>query len=111
VNTSQPIKDAHVLFPDDRNTIGTCPRCGSQVVEGPKGFSCANRDCRFSLWKDNRFFTSKRKVLTAAIAAVLLKEGRVPVKGLYSEKTRKTYDATVVLDDTGDQYVNFKLEF
>ena len=111
VNTSQPIKDAHVLFPDDQNTIGTCPRCGSQVVEGPKGFSCANRDCRFSLWKDNRFFTSKRKVLTAAIAAVLLKEGRVPVKGLYSEKTRKTYDATVVLDDTGDQYVNFKLEF
>jgi DNA topoisomerase-3 len=63
------------------------------------------------LWKDNRFFTYKRKQLTADIAAVLLKEGRVHVKGLYSEKTGKTYDATVVLDDTGDQYGNFKLEF
>ncbi|MCL1855070.1 MAG: DNA topoisomerase, partial [Clostridia bacterium] len=111
VDTTQPIKDAHVLFPDDSISIGTCPRCGSQVAEGPKGFSCTNHDCRFALWKDNRFFTYKRKRLTADIAAVLLKEGRMHVKGLYSEKTGKTYDATVVLDDTGDQYVNFKLEF
>ena len=30
--------------------------------------------------------------------------------GLYSEKTGKTYDAAVVLEDDG-QYANFKLEF
>ena len=30
---------------------------------------------------------------------------------LYSEKTGKTYDAEVILDDTGGKYVNFKLEF
>ena len=33
-----------------------------------------------------------------------------PCDGLYSEKTGKTYDATVVLEDDG-QYANFKLEF
>ena len=33
-----------------------------------------------------------------------------PCSGLYSEKTGKTYDATVVLEDDG-QYANFKLEF
>ena len=33
-----------------------------------------------------------------------------PCDGLYSEKSGKTYDATVVLEDTG-QYVNFKLDF
>ncbi|QIB55499.1 hypothetical protein [Blautia producta] len=33
------------------------------------------------------------------------------MSGLYREKTGKTYDAVVVLDDTGDKYVNFKLEF
>ena len=33
------------------------------------------------------------------------------ISGLYSEKTGKTYDAVVVLDDTGDKYVKFKLEF
>ena len=33
------------------------------------------------------------------------------MSGLFSEKTGKTYDAVVVLDDTGEKYVNFKLEF
>ena len=40
-----------------------------------------------------------------------MKEGRAFVSGLYSEKTGKTYDAVVVLDDPGGKYVNFKLEF
>lgn len=112
VRSSQPIKDAHILFPDERKTVGTCPRCGSMVVETPKSFACSNDDdCRFVLWKDNHFFKSKRKALTAAMTIALLKEGRVKVKGLYSEKTKRTYDATVILDDTGDQFVNFKLEF
>ena len=40
-----------------------------------------------------------------------MKEGRVSMSGLYSEKTGRTYDAVVVLDDTGGKYVNFNLEF
>ena len=40
----------------------------------------------------------------------LLKDGRARVTGLYSEKTGKTYDATVVLTDNG-KYANFMLEF
>ena len=94
-----------------REAVGSCPRCGAPVCEGKKGFFCDNRDCAFALWKDNRFFASKKKTITKAIAAALLKEGRVSMSGLYSEKTGKTYDAVVVMDDTGDKYVNFKLEF
>ena len=33
--------------------------------------------------------------------SALLKDGRVRVTGLYSEKTGKAYDATVVLEDDG----------
>ena len=44
------------------------------------------------------------------MVAALLKDGRVRVTGLYSEKTGKNYDATVVLADDG-QYASFKLEF
>ena len=40
----------------------------------------------------------------------LLKDGCARVNGLYSEKTGKTYDATVVLEDDG-KYANFKLAF
>ena len=103
------------LFPDAKGTrreaVGTCPRCGSTVNEGKKGFFCENRDCSFALWKDNKFFTGKKKTLTKTVAAALLKEGRVSMSGLYSEKTGRAYDAVVVLDDTGGKYVNFKLEF
>lgn len=106
-----PVPESSVLFAEETKSIGVCPRCGSTVVERPKGFLCSNGDCRFALWRQNPFFAAKKKELTAAIATTLLKEERVFVKGLYSPKTGKTYDAAIVLDDSGGQYVNFKLEF
>ena len=52
------------LFPSSRETaheaVGVCPRCGAPVYEGKKGFFCDNRECSFALWKDNRFFSSKK---------------------------------------------------
>ena len=36
--------------------------------------------------------------------------GKIAIKGLYSEESGRNYDATVCLDDTG-KYVNYKLEF
>ena len=111
VQSSHSVPESSVLFAEETKSIGVCPRCGSTVVERPKGFLCSNRDCRFALWRQNPFFASKKKELTAAIATTLLKEERVFVKGLYSPKTGKTYDAAIVLDDSGGQYVNFKLEF
>ena len=55
---------------------------GAEVTESPKGFFCENRACSFVLWKNSRFFTAKKKVLTKYLAAALLKNGRVPLKGL-----------------------------
>ena len=69
------------LFPSSRETaheaVGVCPRCGAPVYEGKKGFFCNNRECCFALWKDNRFFSSKKKSITKSVAAALLKEGRI----------------------------------
>jgi len=45
------------------------------------------------------------------IAAALLKHGKVKIKGLFSPKTGKTYDGTVLLADTGGKYVNFRMEW
>ena len=104
------VKGAEVLFPSGRDVIGKCPRCGSEVTESRKGFFCENHDCHFALWRDNKFFKMKHLTLTKAQAAELLKSGRVFVKGLYSEKTGKLYDAWVVLDDNGE-FVRYRLEF
>ncbi len=104
------IRGAEVLFPSGREVIGKCPRCGGDVTESKKGFFCESNECKFGLWRDNRFFTNKRTVLTKKAAVQLLNDGRTKMTGLYSEKTGKTYDATVVLEDTPEN-VRFKLEF
>ena len=62
------------------------------------------------MWKDDRLFTSKHKELTKPMAAALLKNGRIKMKGLFSEKKGVLYDAVVVLADTGEKYVNYKIE-
>lgn len=111
VQNSHSVPENSVLFAEESQMIGVCPRCGSTVVERPKGFLCSSRDCRFALWRQNSFFAAKKKELTTAIASALLKEGRAFVKGLYSPKSGKTYDATIVLEDSDGPYVNFKLEF
>ena len=104
------VSGAEVLFPSGRDVIGRCPRCGSEVTESRKGFFCENHDCHFGMWRDNKFFKMKHMTLTKAQAAELLKSGKVFVKGLYSEKTGKLYDAWVVLDDNGE-FIRYRVEF
>ena len=104
-------EEGQKLFAPERETVGLCPRCGKPVYEGKKNFACSDRSCGFVLWKDDRFWTSRRKELTKKMAADLMKKGRTSVKGMWSEKKGATYDAVVVLDDTGEKYVRFKLEF
>ena len=110
VKTYRPVPGAEVLFPSGKEAVGPCPRCGGAVIESKKGFFCENREYRFVLWKDSKFFTAKKKALTKAAAAALLNKGRVRLTGCFSEKTGKTYDATVVLEDDGER-TNYKLVF
>ena len=70
----------------------------------------ANAPAAAPMWKNSRFFEVKKKKLDKATAAALLKFGQVPLKGCYSEKTGKTYDATAIMVDKGDK-VDYKLEF
>ena len=110
MQTYNPIPGAEVLFPSGREVVGKCPRCKADVTETPKGFFCENRACSFALWKNSKFFTAKKKTLTKTLAATLLKDGRAPLKGCYSEKTGKTYDTVILLEDDG-QRVSYKMVF
>ena len=44
------------------------------------------------------------------MVAILLKDGKIPVKGIFSEKTGKTYDATLVMSDDGEKTI-YSLDF
>ena len=102
--------DKAQMFKPEREALGSCPRCGSPVYEGKKNYYCSNKECIFTMWKNDRFFEERKVTFTPKIAAVLLKSGKVNVKKLYSPKTGKTYDGTIVLADTGGKYVNYRVE-
>lgn len=97
-------------FKENKEIIGKCPRCKSHIFEGKKNFYCSNKDCGFSLFKEDRFFTEKRKKLTKEMAKTILDKNEVLVKGLYSKRTTKTYNAYISFIDTG-KYINYKLRF
>ena len=105
-----PVMGSEVLFSDSKAAVGKCPRCGFPVVEGEKGFFCENHACRFVLWKDNRFFSAKHQTITGDVAEALLNDGKVRLTNCYSEKTGKSYDATVLLEDDGER-TSFRIAF
>ena len=103
-------EDKKSLFREEKPSIGKCPRCGSPVHEGKKSYYCSNRECAFVMWKNDRFFEERKTAFSPKIAAALLKSGKANVKKLYSPKTGKTYDGTIILADTGGKYVNYRIE-
>ena len=94
-----------------RESIGTCPVCGSLVYESKTNFYCSNHDCHFALWKDNRYLQSMEKTMDKKMAAELLKSGCVHVKDLYSRKKNMYFEADLHMDADETGKVNFSLSF
>ena len=91
--------------------VGTCPHCGSEVAEREKGFFCASRECRFVIWKDNAFFNRLGKRPTRQVVDKLLRDGRARLKDCKSQRTGKTYNASVLMTTEADGRAKFSLEF
>ena len=109
LKTAKPVKGAPALFPSERVSVGACPLCGMAVTETPKGFFCSSHACRFGIWKDHSFFAARGIKLDARMISALLRDGRVHMKNLRSQKTGKQYDATIIMDSS--KGVRFSLEF
>ena len=97
-------------FQMEREVIGKCPVCGCDVFEGKQNFYCSNRQCDFSLWKENRFLGSMEKNLDKKMARELLDKACTHVKGLYSKKKDMKFDADLLLT-LEDGKPRFHLEF
>lgn len=112
VKNYQIVPDAEILMPKQKSQgIGKCPVCGNDVIEGAKGWFCVNRSCPFALWKQNRYFDSIGKKLTASVAEKLLANGKVRIKGCKSAKTGKTFDAVLILETDADGKARLRLNF
>ena len=99
--------------PTEKEVIGKCPRCGKNIYENNKSFYCEGyKDspaCKFSLWKEDKFFKTRNKKITKTAAKSLLKNGHVDMKDLTAKNGNK-YNARFIMQDS-NQFINFKMEF
>ena len=103
VKTYEAVKGADVLMQPERKVIGSCPACGSDVCETAKGWFCRDKNCKFALWKENRFFQTLGKQL--------VNQGKARLIHCYSRKSNRYYDTTVHVETGEDGAAAFKLEF
>lgn len=111
VSDYTPVAEASILFPTGREVVGKCPRCGGVVSEAKSGYFCESLDCKFGLWRDNKFLAAKRISLTRALAIELLNKGRAHLDEIYSQRMDKYYPGDLILHDDGERatyYLSFK---
>mgnify|MGYP002802604554 FL=1 len=111
VNQYVNVPNAPARVTSGAPVVGTCPHCGSEVAEREKGWFCTSRECRFVIWKDNAFFTRLGKRPTRQVVDKLLRDGRARLKDCKSQRTGKTYNATVLLTTEADGRAKLSLEF
>lgn len=108
-----PTEKSH-LAPTRQEVVGSCPSCKAAVTESKLAFSCEhNRDgnCKFILWKKSKYPPLQKKTITTSEAKQLISDGKVFMKGLYSTKKGRTYDATLVLSVGEDGKPDYRQEF
>ena len=111
VSDYTPVAEASILFPTGREVVGKCPRCGGVVSEAKSGYFCEGLDCKFGLWRDNKFLAAKRISLTRPLATELLDKGRAHLGEIYSQRMDKYYPGDLILHDDGERatyYLSFK---
>lgn len=114
VKNYEAVKGADTLLPSREKAgkvIGNCPSCGSDIAEMQKGWFCTNKSCRFAIWRDNNYFKKLGKKMTPQLAEKLIRKGSAPLKNCRSERTGKTYNATVVVTPGQNGEAVFSLQF
>jgi DNA topoisomerase-3 len=76
--------------------LGPCPRCGADVIEQPKSFSCGawKSGCPFAIWKS---ISGKR--ISARTARTLLTQGKTATLKGFKSKAGKPFSARLTLEE------------
>lgn len=98
---------------NEENTIGVCPVCNKSIKENKNSYSCSGykEGCKFSIWKNNKFFEACGIKLTAKNASDLLSAGKTIVNAK-SKKTGSKYKCYLIMNiEDSSIYPQFKMEF
>ena len=107
------VKNFKVDLPEGSESLGKCPMCNNDVIEGEKAFGCTNwkNGCTFTIWKDDKYISSFGKKVSKEMVQLLLKNGKVGFRNLKSKKGTlfSAYFRYEKNPETG--YFNWKIEF
>src|SRR5437764_13086109 len=102
--TEEIVGKAKHFHPDehmpDSEPFGTCPKCGSTIVERFKSFHCTNEECDFTIWK-----TIAGRLLSREEFEILVRDRHVGPLGGFRSKKGKRFHAVLKLSE------EFKTEF
>ncbi len=102
-------KDSDVSF-SKSESIGVCPICESGVTESYKAFGCEGKDCKFVIWKEDKFLSSiKVKVNKTFVTNFCKGKGKIKVKAV--SKAGKNFECTLTLSDEGNKYLKWNMSF
>ena len=107
------LKNFKVEIPEGTESIGKCPVCGNDIIEGEKGFGCTNwkNGCKYTIWKNDKFIESMGKKVTKEMVKLLLKNGKVGFRNLKSKKGTLFSAYLRYEKDEKTGYYNWKMEF
>ncbi len=113
---------------DPPKSLGKCPRCGRDIIEGKNGYGCSGYadGCRFIIWKKAKSGMMSKTTITKGLVKTLLKspwideirterdgtqhatgnkrtEATVHIKRLYSAAKDRVYTGDVYLRDEGPE--------
>lgn len=95
---------------DSNESLGKCPICQGDVVEIEKGFICKNyKECKFGIWKNDKFLEYYKKKPNKTMVKSILKNGSAKVKSLTSKQGNK-FDATLKYSKKENGYFAWDIE-
>jgi Topoisomerase IA len=109
----------HIIYEDTSqqkprgDSLGKCPGCGADVVEGEKGYGCINwkGGCKFVVWKEDRFLSSLKVSPSKQTIVRLLENGELFSRSFVNKKGDKfsAYLRYELNKETG--YYSWKMHF
>jgi len=75
--------------------VGTCPRCGGDIGETPKAYSCRNwktNGCKFAIWKE-----TSGQTISLDLAKQLLATNQTDIVTGFKSKTGKEFSAKLAI--------------
>lgn len=91
-----PSENAAAIFAASREILGKCPRCGKNILEQPKSYSCESgkEGCGFVVWKK----MSEKNISAAQVKKLLTKSRTDLLKG-FKSKAGNQFDAYLVMTE------------